>query len=303
MGLYYKVGRAFLDVVLRELFRIEVWGVEHVPQVGGVLIAIALHLSLGRDKASQPHHRHAVVDRARAETRSRWLFVSILAATNALRFTANAGLFVMFNTWAKAQVLLDHSLQIAATQSDRPQQFLAQAAANNAAYLATAMNIGMGLSVLLGGRLIRRGGERWPLVWLSVLGGIAIISFGPVANASVESMGFGLMALAPVCLLVAIMPVGFFGTFPATVSLGQRLLPEHASLVTSLMMGIGWVISAAHAPLAQLFFGNTPLDRASSLPLENINWGFYGFGGILIAGGLLTLIIPASIYSRAAHEH
>ena len=283
----------------------ERFGVEHLAWlvIPALALALALHLVLAKTPHRHNDHHARRALRAAGETARRWRFVAILAVSNAMRFTANVGMFVMFNTWAMAHVLADHTAQIAATQAADPNKFLAQTGANHAANLSTAMTVGMGLAVITLGRFIKRGRERWPLLHLSLVGAVAMALIGPVGDLAVGALGLSAAAMIPAFFLAALSPIGFFGTFPVATSLAQRLLPEHTSLVTSLMMGAGWAVSASSTLLAPVFFGFVDLQSATQLPLWRINLGFIGFAAILAAAGLLTLLLPKDAFTLAADEH
>ena len=180
---------------------------------------------------------------------------------------------------------------------------LAEAASIQVGHLSVALTFGMGAGVLLTGRLIKRGAERGPLIYLSVIGAIFTIILGHVGDAVESGAGFGSWAMVLVYLCTALTAMGFFATFPIATSLAQRLQPGHTSFVTSLMMGAGWAMASLCVPLAYLFFGLTPIDHAPALEPWRINLGFYGFGLLLLLAGVSTVLIPRDLFARAAEDH
>jgi MFS family permease len=269
------------------------WLVILIPPT--ILAAAILHAFTRRVAHRHGNHHDLRAAFSHDESRRRWGVITLLTAQNSLRFTTNVGLFAMFNVWAKSKILSGSF----ASEAER-----ASAASALTGALASGLTIGMGIAVILGGRLVKRGDEKMPLFWLSILGAIGTISMGYVGDWSVaRAGGTTWLALLPVHICGAIAAMGFFATFPIATSLAQRLQPGHTGMVTSLMMGVGWGISAAAAPLAQLFFGGIAMDHAPTLPSWRINIGFLGFGALLLVAGALTLLIPRDLIHKATEHH
>jgi FSR family fosmidomycin resistance protein-like MFS transporter len=261
-----------------------------------LLLAIVMHLLLRRAPHRHDNHREIHESFSDAERRRRWRVIGLLAAQNALRFTVNVGLLVvMINVWAKSKML--QSMQGAGDLE------LSAASASLVGHLSVALTIGMCVGVLTTGRLVRQGREKGPLIWLSVLGALAIFAVGPLGDL-MWSVGRGAWwSLIPTYLCLAATAVGFFATFPIATSLAQRLMPGHTGLVTSLMMGAGWAFSASSALLAPVFFGLVSVDEAPRLDPWRINLGFAGFGLLLLVAGLLAVLIPRDLVAEAAEHH
>ncbi len=269
------------------------WLVILIPPT--ILAAAVLHAFTRRVAHRHTNHHELRAAISPAESRRRWKVICVLTVQNALRFTTNVGLFAMFNVWAKSKIL-DGSF---ATEAER-----ASAASALTGALASGLTIGMGITVILGGRLVKRGAERLPLFWWSILGAIGTVSMGYLGDWSVARAGGPTwMALLPVHLCGAISAMGFFATFPIATSLAQRLQPGHTGMVTSLMMGVGWGISAAAAPLAEVFFGGVAMAEATTLPEWRINIGFLGFGALLLLAGAMTVFIPRDLVKKATEHH
>ena len=79
------------------------------------------------------------------------------------------------------------------------------------------------------------------------------------------------------CAAALLSAIGFFSTIPVSVGLGQRLLPTHASLVTALLLGVGWMVGALARPLATLVLGVSSLDDASLLTHGDFTRAFLAF--------------------------
>ncbi|MEM1424812.1 MAG: hypothetical protein AAGH64_12530, partial [Planctomycetota bacterium] len=262
--------------------------------VPAILMAIAIHVLVGRVKHRHDNHAEISASYGPEANRRRWRAVVVLTLQNCLRFTANVGMFVMFNTWA-----LGHITRYELAGAKDPEDVAAVAAG----LMAGSMTIGMGLSVTVVGRIVKRGHERLPLALLSFVGAAAMASVGFLGNAVVGERELTTLTLLPVLVCVAMTAIGFFGTFPIATSLAQRLQPGHTSLVTSLMMGVGWGTSALHALLAPLFFGFVAINSAHLLPEWRINLGFVGFASLLVVAGALTVLIPKDLVEKAAQHH
>ena len=284
----------------------QIYGMERLMWLipPALLVAVLMHLVLRHARHRHDNHHELRASFDRAESRLRWRVVAILAGQNALRFTTNVGLIaVMFNVWAKSKVL--HGAAEGAGVA--PGSLLGDRSVDVSAsvlvgHLSIAMTIGMGIGVLLIGRLVKAGRERGPLMYLSVIGAVFTAMLGNVGDAMHAEHGMTFLSMLPMYVCAALPPMGFFATFPIATSLAQRLQPGHTGFVTSLMMGAGWGFAAISAPLAVVFFGWVSITNAPALDAWRINLGFYGFAALLLVAGLSTLLIPKDLVARAA-EH
>jgi FSR family fosmidomycin resistance protein-like MFS transporter len=268
--------------------RVNDWfGMEHLAWVipPTLLVALLLHV-VTRDVSHRPHDHH---ERGAAlsatETRVRWHAVLLLSAQNALRFTVNVGLFIMFSYLAYSRI------------PDDP-----NAAAILNGNLNAAMTIGMGLGGLCVGRLLRQGAEK-PVLALTALGGaVCVGSINLVGEWGLATFD-GWLSMVPVYGAACLAAVGFFGTVPATIGLGQRLLPSHAGLVSSMLMGVGWMIGALSRPFSSALLGGIKLDEAGTLTAADLNRAFGGFAVLLALAGVLALLMPGrAIRDVARHD-
>ncbi len=270
------------------------WGMEHLAWliIPALFAAIGLHALTRRmpHRHDDHHARRASFDLA--ESRRRWFAIGVITAQNSLRFTANVGMFVMFNVWAKSKML--------AQSPGMPLTEIEERGAAMAAKLASAMTIGMGVCMIAVGYLVVRGAERRPLWLYSLIGAAAMASTGFVGDWGVARFGVGAAGVLPMALMVFVTPIGFFATFPIATSLAQRLQPGHTSLVSALLMGVGWAVSSMAPILAIAFFGGVSTKEAPMLGDARINAGFIGFASLLVIAGALTVLIRKDLVQRVA---
>ena len=257
----------------------------------GVLLAIAMHLIVRKIPHRADHDSIRVFSVEPGERRKRWGVVASLTVQNALRFTVNVGMFTLFNVWAESKI----------RDADKASMLSGE--------LIACSTLGMGIGVILAGRLVKRGRERKALVWMSVAGAIAIGALGFVGDAVWNaSVGDGdpatrtVLGLLPLYLLAIVAPLGYFATFPITASLGQRLLPGHTSIATSLLMGVGWAISSLQVFYATWMLG-ARLEDASLLPERDIAMAFVGFAALIVVAGVLAACMRPSVIRSVAEDH
>ncbi len=249
-----------------------------------LLVAAVLYIVM-RHAPHRPHNHHELhAALSPTEARARWTAAILLSAQNAIRFVVNNGMFVMFSYWAYSKI------------PDDP-----DAAAILNGNLNAAMTIGMGVGGLLGGRFMRRGTEKIAFV-TTAFGGAACVGSINIAGEFGMATFTGELAMVPIYIVVMLAAVGFFGTVPASIGLGQRLLPTHAGLVTSMLMGVGWMIGALGRPFSSALLGETSLDEAHTLTGATLNLAFLGFAGLLVLAGVLALVIPGRTLSDAARH-
>ena len=160
----------------------------------------------------------------------------------------------------------------------------------------------MGAGALLAGRWLRPGTEKATFA-ASAFGGAVFVGSinlaGVWGQATFEGTG---LVNVPAYLTAALAAVGFFATVPSSVGLGQRLLPSHTGLVTSLLLGIAWVIGALARPYSSALLGGVKLDEAQLLTDAALNRGFAGFAVLLALSGVLALLMPAATIRDAAQH-
>jgi MFS family permease len=250
-----------------------------------LVVCVMLHRAT-RQTHHRPHdHHERRAGLTRTQARARWYAAALLSAQNALRYTVNVGMFILFSYWAASRIPGDPD-----------------AAAILNGNLVAALTIGMGAGALLGGRYLRPGTEKAAFAATAFAGAIFVGSLniaGAWGQALFADTG---LAWAPAYLAAAFAAVGFFCTLPPSVGLGQRLLPSHASLVTALLLGLGWVIAALARPLSSALLGGVKLDEAWTLTDADLNRAFAGFAVLLAVAGVLALLMPAATIRDAARH-
>ncbi len=241
-----------------------------------LVAAVVLYLTM-RHAPHRPHNHHELHSSfTTAESRTRWTAAVLLSMQNSVRFTVNTAMYILFNYWAAWRIAADKD-----------------AAAILNGNLTAATTIGMGIGALISGRFFRPGTEKVAFA-LTAFGGAVCVALTSVAGQ------WGSWAACAAALLAAI---GYFSTIPASVGLGQRLLPSHASLVTALLLGVGWMIGALARPLATIVLGVDSLDDAPTLTSGDFTRGFVTFGGLLAVSGVLALLMPSrAIHDAARHD-
>lgn len=250
-----------------------------------LVIAVILYFVM-RDAPHRPsdhHERRSALTAHQAKLR--WIAALLLTLQNSMRYCVNIGMFILFNYWAKAQIPDD----------------AARAASLNG-NLSAAMTLGMGVGAVFIGRFVRQGMEK-SLFAITAFGGALFIGLINVAGDWGGSVLPGSWAYLPAYAAAFLGAVGFFAPIPSSIGLGQRLLPSHSSLVTSLLMGVGWMAGALSRPISSALLGWVELDDAGDLTPATLNLAFMGFGAILVVVGLLAISMPsAAIREVADHE-
>ncbi len=249
-----------------------------------VIMAIVLYAVL-RKTPHRPHNHHELhVALGVAETRRRWYVAVLLSIQNSVRFTVNTALYILFSYWAAWRISGDPN-----------------AAAIVNGNLTAATTIGMGVGALLGGRLMRPGSEKLAFAATAFCGALffGAINFAGMWGLSNLPPG---VSMLPVYLASAMAAACFFSTIPASVGLGQRLLPSHAGLVTALLLGIGWAVGALARPVTSALLGGARLDQAHKLSSADFNRAFTGFAVLLAMAGMLALVMPSATIRNAARN-
>ncbi len=249
-----------------------------------LVVAVLLHRVMRHAPHRPPNHHELHAALSAAQTRSRWYATILLSVQNALRFIVNIGLFIMFSYWAYSRI------------PDDP-----DAAAILNGNLNAAMTIGMGVGALLGGRLLRPGSEKIGFA-VTAFGGAIFVGMINVAGVWGRTNFDGWFEFAPVYVCAMLAAVGFFAPIPASIGLGQRLLPSHAALVTSLLMGVGWMVGALSRPFSSALLGGIKLDEAATLTNATLNRAYIGFAALLVVAGVIALLMPGRTLREAAQQ-
>ncbi|MHC4416760.1 MAG: MFS transporter, partial [Planctomycetota bacterium] len=268
--------------------RVNDWvGIAHLAWIipPTLVVCVLLHRAT-RGAPHRPHDHHELRDALTpVEARARWWAASLLSAQNALRYTTNTGMYILFSYWAAWRI--PHDPDAAAILNGN---------------LAAAMTIGMGVGALLAGRFLRPGHEKVVFAATAFGGAVFIALINVSAEWGRAAFGDGWPAMVPAYLAAGLAAAGFFATVPAAVGLGQRLLPSHATLVTAMLLGIGWVIGAVARPFSSALLGGIKLDEAGTLTSPVLDRAFVGFAILIALAGVLALVMPArTIRDVAGH--
>jgi len=236
----------------------------------GVLLAIAMHLVVRKIPHRANHADIRVFSVEPGERRKRWGVVASLTVQNALRFTVNVGLFALFNVWAESKI----------RNADKASMLSGE--------LIACSTLGMGIGVILAGRLVKRGRERKALIWMSAAGAIAIASLGFVGDAvwagsvgDADPATRSLLGLLPLYLLAIVAPL---------------------SIATSLLMGVGWAFSSLHAIYAPWLLGED-LNSVHLMSQRDIAMAFVGFAALIVVAGILSACMRPSVIRSVAEDH
>lgn len=170
----------------------------------------------------------------------RWRSVWLLYTGNAIRFTVNAALMLLVARWTELEAVAR------AGTLDLNDALRAEASVRNGP-LQAAMQFGAGGAAMLAGVFIAHRHERLALLLCPLLGALAIASF-PLTR-GLDSVTASMLAAGLVCVVVG---VGTGALVPMTIGMAQRLLPDHTSLASGLMLGGAWTIAAVGPPVTQL---------------------------------------------------
>lgn len=238
----------------------------------GLLTAFILHRVTGHISHRSHQHSSVVASMPPEEARVRWKAVWLLYAGNAIRFTVNTAMYVMFNIWAARAI---------------PDDPAAATILNGK--LVVAMTIGMGIGAIAAGRIVRPGYEVRAIVVLSILGAV----FTGLTSYAGHHWG-----MWPMYVCAALTSLGFSSILPITIGLAQRLLPHRTGLASSLMMGGSWALAAVAPAVVGLFLG--PPVAPASLDPARLDMAFALFGVMLLAAGALATAMPAAIIRKVS---
>lgn len=213
-----------------------------------LLFTLLMHAAIGRFD-----HRNVRRHAAAPLIPHRWRSVWLLYAGNAIRFTVNASMILLVARWTEMEALVH------AGASDLTDTLRARASVNNGP-LQASMQLGAGAAAMLAGAFISPRFERSSLILSPLLGALAIALF-PLSS-MFESATLSLIAASVACVVVGI---GTGALVPMTIGMAQRLLPDHTSLASGLMLGGAWTLAALGPPLTQLAVSHTGFSAACLL--------------------------------------
>lgn len=204
--------------------------------VGAIVFTVIMQLAIGR------------IDHRRARPRAdlppppiphRWRSVWLLYAGNAIRFTVNASMVILVARWTEIEVLARSGA------SDLTDPLRTRAAMMNGP-LQASMQLGAGAAAMLAGAFMAHKHERIALALSPLVGAAAIAVFPFTRGLGSETSAVVLAAVASI-----IVGIGSGSLVPMTIGMAQRLLPDHTSLASGLMMGGAWTLAAVGPPLTQ----------------------------------------------------
>lgn len=232
------VGQGDAGVGLRSL----AWAM-----IGAVVFTVVLQVAIGK-LDHRNRRKHGDVPHPRIA--HRWRSVWLLYAGNAIRFTVNASMMLLVARWTEMEAMtragvteLTDSLRGSAAMRNGP--------------LQAAMQLGAGGAAMLAGAFIAQKHEKASLVLCPFLGAIATSLF-PFTR-GLDSATTSLIAAGIVSVVVGI---GTGALVPMTIGMAQRLLPDHTSLASGLMLGGAWTLAAVGPPLTQLAVTHTGFTSA-----------------------------------------
>lgn len=224
-----------------------------------------------RRASSRVPHRHSLTTRAepetREQTRARHGAIATLFIAAVLRFGVNNALFFLYALWCKERIAGD-----------------AARASSASGVLFAATSVGMGVSALLAGRMVRSGEEKGPMVWIPLAASPLILAMGFFPPESAWTYG-GMIAMAFVAA------GGFAAAAPLAISAAQRLMPGATGMASSLMMGGAWATSAAFPFLASWAISGGGLPA-----------GFAVMAGLLAMNGVVSMLVPRALLRSSAHH-
>ncbi len=254
------------------------WGMRSLAWLIPPSMIVAWILMRATADAPHRHDAHHALHRALTddERRQRWRAIWILFFANVMRFVVNTGVVVLFGYWARSR--------FAGVRE----------ATNLTGNMVSALCIGMMICGLGGGKLIRPGRERGPMIGLTALGA------APVALIAFAGDAAGLWAGY---IMAACSAVGFAAVIPSTISLAQRLLPGRTGLASGLMLGTSWSIACVAPWYAKLLLGGVGPDQIATVPAWRMHAAFTGFAVLLLVAAALSMMLPRQLLKHVAHHH
>ncbi len=231
--------------------------------VPGIVVAWILHLAI----AKLPHRAaESEPGRARPELldNKRWLVVVLLYFSSVMKFAVNLALFYLYLRWLTQDATGLHP--------DWNDQQVSDYVAPTLGQLIAVTQFGMGLGGIGSGLLLRPGREKWALVGLPCCFAPMIVSIPLVPF----SWAYPLSLLAG---------IGFAGSIPVSITVAQRLMPDHPSMASGLMLGGAWSLAMVAPPVTQVL-----------LDFGGIQVAFLATSFLLLASGLLLTLAPGRIF-------
>jgi MFS family permease len=176
--------------------RVNDWfGMAHLAWIIPPTLVAAVMLHLATRDTPHRHHDHHELQAALspAQARARWYIAALLSGQNALRFTVNTGMFILFSYWAASRI------------PDDP-----NAAAILNGNLAAALTIGMGVGALVAGRWLRPGTEKVAFAATAFGGAVFVGSINIAGDWGLAMFGGTGLVNAPAYLAASLAAVGFF---------------------------------------------------------------------------------------------
>lgn len=217
---------------------------------GAVVFTVVLQLAIG---AVDHRNRRGHGDEPHPHIAHRWRSVWLLYAGNAIRFTVSASMVLLVARWTEAEAMARAGV------TELTEALRGSASIHNGP-LQAAMQLGAGSAAMLAGAFISHRHERISLVLSPLLGAAAIAAF-PFTRA-LDSATASLVAAGIVSIVVGI---GSGALVPMTIGMAQRLLPDHTSLASGLMLGGAWTIAAIGPPLTQIAVSKVGFTNACML--------------------------------------
>ncbi len=215
--------------------------------IGAVVFTIVLQLAIGR---IDHRNRRGHGDAPHPHIAHRWRSVWLLYAGNAIRFTVNASMMLLVARWTEMEAMTRAGV------ADLTDGLRGDAALRNGP-LQAAMQLGAGGAAMLAGAFVAQRHEKASLVLCPLLGALAIAAF-PFTR----GMGTATASLISAGLVSVVVGIGSGALVPMTIGMAQRLLPDHTSLASGLMLGGAWTLAAVGPPLTQLAVTHTGFANA-----------------------------------------
>jgi FSR family fosmidomycin resistance protein-like MFS transporter len=211
--------------------------------VPGLVVAAAIQVALG--KMGVAESRRMIGGGAEDEpaaARYDWYSIGLLYVTAVIRFVVNTAIIYLLLRWVEQYVAELHP--------EWTDQQVADYSAPVAGRANAVMFVGQAIGGLVAGTYIAAGREKMPLIFTPILFSPAIM-----ALAFTKPGWWGLAA----CFLVGI---SFSSMTPVTISMGQRLMPNHTNLASGLLLGGAWVIASIGPMIAEVVIQRFDLGTA-----------------------------------------
>ena len=220
--------------------------------IPGIIIAVFLQFAIGDvQHKSESKSFHKPLSLGDYD----WRTLTFLYFSAVFRFVVNMAFVYLLVRWME---------QYVGTQNPSwSAKKVADASAPLAGNANAVMIVGQLVGGLAAGAFVKGGNEKVALVWVPIL-----LCPAFVALAYLQPGTWGYVA----CFVGG---AGFGSMTPVAMSLGQRLMPQHTSLASGLMLGGGWVIASfgprlAEYSIASYGLATTFMLTAATLALSGI---------------------------------